>query len=311
MKHTPFVSKSADQPRKLAALKQAWQEWTTSPDILARLTRRLSTTLSLENQLTIFAEEAATVVPFDSLQYRHHIAKQDFVFSTGLGGPHRAEYRLNLEGAHFGTLTLLRRQRFTEEELGGIEMLIGTAICPIRNACQFIALEQTARTDALTGIPNKRALDEDLARTSHLSDRHQETYSLILLDLDHFKAVNDIHGHLVGDQILRLTAESMERTLRVSDSIFRFGGEEFAVLLPHTASNEAREVADRLREAVTNTIFERGDIRVGVTASCGVSTHMQGESAEQWLTRADEALYRAKREGRNQTRISATISGGQ
>ncbi len=308
MKHISSVQQSASQPRKLAALRQAVRNWNDTPDVLARLTRRLSTTLSLETQLGILAEELGQLVPFDALNYRHRIARQDFVYATGMGGPHRCEYRLGLEGVDYGTLILCRRQKFSEEELQGVEMIIGAVICYLRNACQFNAIEQAALTDSLTGIANKRAMTGDLQRASLLADRYNEHYSLILCDLDHFKAVNDNHGHVVGDHLLKEAAHALEKSLRTSDSVYRFGGEEFAILLPHTDEKNAREVADRVRAAIAGIQVDCGDKGVSVTASCGVAMHLEGETPEQWLARADEALYRAKAQGRNCTHLFASIS---
>jgi len=307
VKNISSVQQSDSQPRMLAALRQAHQNWNATPDVLTRLTRRLSTTLSLEIQLGILAEELGQLVPFEALHYRHQIARQDFVFATGMGGPHRCEYRLGLEGEDFGTLTLCRRRKFSEEELQGVEMIIGAVICYLRNACQFLAIEQAAHTDVLTGIANKRAMNDALQRSSLLADRYGEQYSLILCDLDHFKAVNDNHGHVVGDHLLKTAARALEQSLRTSDSVYRFGGEEFAILLPHTDEKNARDVADRVRTAIAGIRVDCGDSGVSVTASCGVAMYLEGETPEQWLARADEALYRAKAQGRNCTRLFATI----
>tara|TARA_R110000824_G_scaffold81351_4_gene204449 strand:- start:3041 stop:4021 length:981 start_codon:yes stop_codon:yes gene_type:complete len=307
VKNIPSKQRSTSQPKDLAALRQAYQGWSNTPDPFSRLTRRLSTTLSLETQLGILAEELGEIIPFDALNYRHQIAHRDFVYATGIGGPHRCEYRLNLEGVCYGTLTLNRRSKFSDDELQGIEMIISAAICPLRNACQFIAIEQAALTDSLTSIPNKRALDEHLQRASLLAQRHAEEYTLILCDLDRFKKVNDQHGHVVGDHLLQLTAEALEAAIRNSDSAYRFGGEEFAILLPHTDEEEARDVADRVRSAVANLRVDCGGTELSVTISCGVARYMPGEAPGQWIARADEALYRAKDQGRNCTRVFATI----
>ncbi|WP_372963917.1 GGDEF domain-containing protein [Marinobacter sp.] len=308
MKNLTSIQPSTSQPAQLAALKQAFQEWSQGPDMLTRLTKRLSTTLSLENQLSIMAEEISSTIPFDSMQYRHRIARQDFVFSTGIGGPHRCEYRLTLEGAHYGSLTFQRRQKFSDDELAGIEMIMSAVICPLRNACQFIAIEQTALTDSLTGIGNKRALDEELQRAASLADRLGSAYSLIICDLDHFKLINDNQGHVVGDHILAKTAEKIEQAVRNSDMVYRFGGEEFAILLPHTREQEARDVADRIRLALETIRVDGGETPITVTGSCGVASHLVAEQPEQWLARADEALYQAKASGRNCTRVFASIS---
>ncbi len=308
MKNIPSIKQSASQPQKLAALRQAHQDWNNTPDVLTRLTRRLSTTLSLEQQLAILTDELKAVIPFSALHYRHQIGRQDFVYANGMGGPHRCEYRLSLEGANYGTLTLQRRQRFSEQELEGVEMILGAAICPIRNACRYASIEQASLTDSLTGIPNKRALDDALTRASLLSERHGEPYSLVLCDLDHFKKVNDTYGHVVGDQLLQVAAAELERSIRTSDTVYRFGGEEFAILLPHTPEQDARDVAERVRKAIEAIRGVAGEQKLKITSSCGVATFLPTETTEGWLARADEALYRAKHQGRNCTRVFATIS---
>lgn len=307
MKNLTSIQPSKTQPARLAALKQSFQDWNRSPDVLTQMARRLSTTLSLETQLGIVAEEITATIPFDALNYRHRIARQDFVFSTGMGGPHRCEYRLTLEGCHYGTLTFHRRHKFSDEEMSGLEMLLSGAICYLRNACRFIAIEQAALTDSLTGIGNKRALDEAVTQAGALADRHGAAWSLILCDLDHFKQINDNHGHVVGDHILKKTAEKLEQAIRNSDTVYRFGGEEFAVLLPHTSDQDARDVAERIRLAVASIRVDGGGKPLTVTTSCGVAMHLTDESPDQWLARADEALYRAKAQGRNCTRVFATI----
>ena len=308
MKNIPSIQHSPSQPQKLAALRQTHQDWTNTPDVLTRLTRRLSTTLSLEQQLAILADELVAIVPFTALNYRHQIGKQDFVYTTGMGGPHRCEYRLSLEGVSYGTLVLHRRQRFSEQELEGVEMILSAAICSLRNACRYASIEQASLTDSLTGIPNKRALDDALQRSSLLCERHGEPYSLVLCDLDHFKMVNDAHGHVVGDHLLQMAAAEIENSIRTSDTVYRFGGEEFAIMLPHTSEQDARDVAERVRNAIAAIRVDGGEKELTVTTSCGVATFLPNESPEAWLARADEALYDAKHQGRNCTRVFPTIS---
>lgn len=275
---------------------------------MTRLTRRLSTTLSLETQMGILTEEIQSVIPFDCMTYRHQISARDFVYATGMGGPHRCDYRLNLEGQYYGSLTFSRKRRFAEKELEGFELILSAAICPIRNACRFIAVEQAALTDALTGIPNKRAMDDALARATSLGNRHGLEHSLILCDLDHFKVINDEHGHVVGDHVLQLAAGELQKAIRTSDEVYRYGGEEFAILLPQTSEADARAVADRIRQFIGSIRVNCGETDIDLTTSCGVAMRLQDEEAQQWLARSDEALYRAKANGRNCTRVFAAIT---
>lgn len=311
MKQIPTLKRSAQSTHKLATLVQTHKNWRESQDVLTRLTRRLSTTLSLETQMGMLAEEVQSVIPFDCMTYRHQIASRDFVYATGMGGPHRCDYRLNLEGQFYGALTFSRKQRFSEKELEGFELILSAAICPIRNACMYIAVEQAALTDALTGIPNKRAMDDALEKATSLGNRHGLQTSLILCDLDRFKAINDQHGHVIGDHVLQLAAKELQKAIRTSDEVYRYGGEEFVILLPQTTEVDARAVADRIRHFMNTVRVHCGDSNISVTTSCGVAMRLQDEEAGQWLARADEALYRAKANGRNCTSVSAAISPGQ
>jgi len=308
VKQSSGISGSVQTTQKLATLMETQKNWAESPDVLTRLTRRLSTTLSLTTQMGIIAEEVVSVIPFDCMTYRHQIGSQDFVYATGKGGPHRCDYRLNLEGQFYGSLTFSRRRRFTATELEGLELVLSAVICPIRNACQYLTVEQAALTDALTGIPNKRAMSDALARATSLGNRHGQQTSLILCDLDHFKTINDQHGHVVGDHVLQLAAKEMQNAIRTSDEVYRFGGEEFAVILPRTNDADARAVADRIRQFISTIRIHCGESIIAVTTSCGVAMRLPEEDSKQWLARADEALYRAKDNGRNCTRVFAAIT---
>jgi diguanylate cyclase (GGDEF)-like protein len=304
---TPFLAHKGQGSVNLDALREATEHWHQSNNPFTLLCRRLTTSLSLESLVAIFVEEMSKLVPFDQMTYRHQIGNQEMVYATGLGGQHRCDYRLTLEGIKYGELTFRRKHRFAEEELSAIEQMLSVAILPIRNACQYAAVQQAALTDPLTQIPNKRALNEALEKECHLGDRHNHDSTLILCDLDRFKLINDNHGHVIGDHILRAAAAELARATRNSDTVFRFGGEEFAVILPHADQSDGRNVAERIREFVAKLAINCGDKDVTTTISVGVAMRQKGETPDQWVARADEALYRAKNQGRNCTRIADSI----
>jgi two-component system cell cycle response regulator len=165
------------------------------------------------------------------------------------------------------------------------------------------ALEKVSRTDALTGLYNRRHLDEELTRRHAEARRHQEPMSLLLLDIDHFKRVNDTHGHPAGDTVLREFARRLDDQLRLGDVAGRWGGEEFLIILPHTDKDGGLEFAHRVCTAIAATPFTIGSARIPVTVSGGCYGGL-GESPEQLLQSVDRALYEAKAAGRNQ--IAAT-----
>lgn len=163
---------------------------------------------------------------------------------------------------------------------------------------EVLRLQHELRTDPLTGVWNRRFADERLQQEAKI-DR---PVSVILADLDLFKSINDTYGHDVGDVVLRTAAKTMEDVMRASADVCRWGGEEFLIVCPNTYEFEAIIVASRIRRAIGQLRFaELPDRRV--TLSAGVSQVIDG-GIEQALKRADEALYAAKRNGRNQVRYS-------
>ncbi|HEV2728061.1 MAG TPA: sensor domain-containing diguanylate cyclase, partial [Solirubrobacterales bacterium] len=151
-------------------------------------------------------------------------------------------------------------------------------------------VQEMARHDSLTGLPNRRALEEQLPQAMARARRCRSPLSVAILDIDHFKDYNDSHGHLAGDEVLRACARAWDSSLRAEDTIVRFGGEEFLVLLPDTEPEQAAEIIERLR---MKTPMDQ-------TCSAGLATWDYAESIDDLLRRADEALYLAKASGRNQ-----------
>ena len=157
--------------------------------------------------------------------------------------------------------------------------------------------ELLAVTDELTGLHNRHFLEQNIDMAMEHSDRYEEPLSLVIFDLDHFKRVNDTWGHPAGDAVLKQTAHIAQKTVRCSDLLIRFGGEEFMAVMPHTTAAGAAAAAEKLRKALED--FEHQSAGQ-VTASFGVAERKKHESFKIWYTRADEALYRAKQCGRNQ-----------
>ena len=167
-------------------------------------------------------------------------------------------------------------------------------------------LEELAHTDPLTKTLNRRALSERLAAEMERVRRYSTTLSLLLIDLDHFKQVNDTHGHLAGDDVLIEIAALLHRVVRAVDVVARYGGEEFIIVLPETGAQGAEAFAERLRELIEAQSFcQSRATPIRLTTSIGVSAFpgFGVESVEDLLANADQALYRAKSEGRNRVRV--------
>ena len=166
-----------------------------------------------------------------------------------------------------------------------------------------------ATTDVLTGLPNRRGFDLLAAQALQESIRDKSPLSTLLIDLDHFKQLNDTHGHLAGDEVLRGFARSLQGNLRQSDIICRWGGEEFILLLKDTGSSTARQLAEKIRQQTEQELFQFNGVNLRVTTSIGVTELHGDDSLDRLIARADRALYRAKQSGRN--RVCEDTSGLQ
>jgi diguanylate cyclase len=167
--------------------------------------------------------------------------------------------------------------------------------------------ERAYRDSFLEGVYNRLAFNEKLHQEIARFDRYQQVVSLVLFDLDHFKHVNDTYGHQAGDQALRTVVACIRPALREPDVFARFGGDEFALILPNTALSGAVTVAERLRAIVYNSKFLYENQELRISLSLGVATVHVRDSLETLLERADRALYLAKERGRNQVRSEAEL----
>lgn len=271
------------------------------PVSLAQLRQQLSlqlqTSLDVERILGLFFREVQRLVPLGALSYQ--LAASDLRLDLGERASHSACYRLSHEGEYLGELTFRRGVRFAEEELGQLESLLASLLFPLRNALLYRNAMRSALRDTLTDTGNRLAMDQVLQREVDVARRTQQPLSLLMLDLDHFKRINDSFGHSTGDEVLKAIAATLKAQLRNIDMIFRFGGEEFLVVLSNTSREAAAMVGERLRHAVMDLQCLAQGRAIELSISLGCATLLPAESVDSVLRRADTALYSAKRDGRN------------
>jgi diguanylate cyclase (GGDEF)-like protein len=203
-------------------------------------------------------------------------------------------------------------ERAENEAFEGIRstLYLNLAICVLITAIVLFAtsltinryqrrLERMATTDKLTGLANRQAFDLLMDQAIREQARSDTSLLAMLIDIDNFKPVNDRLGHLAGDSVIRQVAATLRRTLRKADIVCRWGGEEFLVVVKDTADPGGRQLAEKIREAVATAQFGYKDDTIAVTVSIGIAVHREGETADQLIARADQALYAAKAAGRN------------
>ncbi|UZE25348.1 GGDEF domain-containing protein [Pseudomonas sp. B21-056] len=262
-----------------------------------QLGQQLQTSLEPQRILGLFFREVQRLVPLDALAYQHK--PSDLRLEFGQRGHHLLSYSLSHEGEQLGELVFRRNQRFNDAEQSDLESVMSTLLFPLRNALLYRAATQSALRDPLTGTGNRIAMDQVMEREIDMARRHMQPLSLLMLDIDHFKRINDTYGHGAGDEVLKTVAESVKEQLRNVDMVFRFGGEEFLILLSNTSREAAATIGERLRYAAQLQDYFAAGVRIELTVSLGCATLLPGESMESLLRRVDSALYVAKREGRN------------
>lgn len=216
----------------------------------------------------------------------------------GTEGRHQSDYALSDDSHKLGHMTFHWDRRFNERQLEELEEWLSVLFLPLGNALRYQDALRLALVDSLTGLGNRAALDSALHRELRLAERQDTELSMLIVDVDHFKKINDQLGHSRGDEILKQVAHLLSDSLRDSDLVYRYGGEEFVVLLSNTGPEGAAIIAERLRGTVAQ-VFARSDR--AVTVSMGISSRRpEGEiSLHSLFDRADQALYRAKALGRN------------
>ena len=193
---------------------------------------------------------------------------------------------------------------FTQEDVPPLESVADICAGAIQNAHYFDKAQQLAYIDGLTGIYNRRYFEMQIATEIERASRYDGRLAIIMIDIDHFKRLNDEFGHLLGDEVLRQVSDVFGQQLRKVDVVCRYGGEEFCILVPQTSGGNAMEVAEKLRRMVESYRFP--GVPVKVTISAGVAefpTH--GRSRDELVAAADAALYASKETGRNRVSPAA------
>ncbi len=262
----------------------------------------LQTTLDVCRLLELFSSEVGKSIPHHGLTYRND--EENIDLALGTKATHSLSYRLVVVGKPVGQVRFYRETLFQETEIRELEYLLCSLVYPLQNALMYGRALRASHLDPLTGINNRSGMKDVMEREIRLCSRHQQPLTLMMLDIDFFKSINDHFGHQFGDEVLKLVTQAIVFCVRTSDLVARYGGEEFVVALPNTSIDGAMMLAERIRLAVWEQTYSpaltSSNISTNrVSISIGVTEYQPGDSMEELIDHADKALYQAKAQGRN------------
>jgi diguanylate cyclase len=217
-------------------------------------------------------------------------------------------------GEEAGADVLLRQTREMQASIASLNRRLDESRREIGQLREEVTkAREDALADGLTGLMNRRGFDLSLAACLEIPDSEEQGPSLLIIDIDHFKIVNDSYGHLFGDKVIRALAQILKSNVKGKDTAVRYGGEEFVILLPDTPLSGAQHLAEKIRGAVERFRIKRSDSNeavANITVSLGVASYRAGESGNDLVARADAALYASKRQGRNRVTVAAASEEG-
>jgi two-component system cell cycle response regulator len=276
------------------------QQWPALPECSEQtLVSQLQTTLDIQQQLNIVSMAAGKILPLSGLRLKTAVGDFSASGSRTAECEHRSVLVLNQQC--LAELIYHSDYPFSPMNQRELGLLEGEWLYALRNALVVNRLQHMALKDTLTGLGNRRFFDDSVDKAVLLAQRHDECCALILLDLDNFKQVNDLSGHSAGDDILLAVADCLRDTLRVTDSLFRFGGDEFAVILAGTDADSAELVARRLVRTINQHHLCQ---QHHVSASAGLALLKPQQDAKALFSAADSALYAAKDAGKSTVRVA-------
>ncbi len=250
---------------------------------------QLQTTLNLDKLLDIFAMEAARYVNFSGLYFKNQLVSKSLAGSRKSKQERQFELKLNDE--FIGTLSYGINSPISMSHYKDLKRIHQILLYPLKNALQYHQAMQLAMQDGLTGLGNRRYFDEQLKRAMHNANRHQGQVGLVLGDLNKFKAINDTHGHGAGDEVLKQFANVLRLCIRDSDSVFRFGGDEFAIIVENASEFALDIIKSRIESSIKENAFLA---KYQVGCSLGTTFMNRADNEHTLFERADQALYRQK-----------------
>lgn len=261
----------------------------------------LQTTLDIKEMLNLFSHEINETVPHSGIQYSHTESLTNI--SVGRSTKQKCKFQLLVEKQQLGEITFSSGKPFTQKQSAQLEFLLASLVYPLRNALQYLSSFQASVTDTLTGKNNRFIMSTCLKHEIASYRRYKTPFTMLIVDVDALKDINESHGRKAGDKTIKATADIISECLRDSDTLIRYAGDEFVIILSNTTLSGAHNIAEHIRDVIENTqIINKGKI-INFTVSVGGACISSRDNGNSLLAKSYEALRHSKRDGRNCTTL--------
>lgn len=286
------ISKTKSEQNDLSQLSYALQLSLDTDKVLHSFFKHIKHKLKLTKLLYINKQHDLNLLLGSSIN------------NVTVNGKHIKKFELYYQNEYLGEINFASKHKFTPNTILNLKNYLNYLILPLKNTLLYNQAIKATRVDALTQLNNRLCLIEDLNYHFNLSKRFNSSLSLIFIDIDYFKNINDKYGHIIGDKVLIKVSEILKLSIRKSDILYRFGGEEFIIILENTNQKGALNLAKKLNKVIKNQKIlisnKNKNILLDITISLGVATKTNKDCPESLMARADKALYAAKDKGRDQ-----------
>ncbi|MFL2555761.1 MAG: GGDEF domain-containing protein [Gammaproteobacteria bacterium] len=268
-----------------------------STEELLKVMQVLQTTLDINFLIENFSKELQSITSHNYLNYKN--IDQNINIKIGDQTANKVVIELDLDKRKLGKLVISRKTEFSDNEKEKINRLAILLLFPINNILNYRQAIANANIDPITKLNNRMLFNKILEQEIDFAQRYNQKLLMMMIDLDNFKKINDEYGHIVGDIMLKNVSGFLKKFMRRSDLVFRYGGDEFCIILRNTTLNGANELANRIRKSINNEIFTCGDHEIKITVSIGLVKIHEEDDSIKFIERADRLLYEAKEIGRN------------